>query len=211
MVFYNFNACTRDKFLHWANTLPKTIGNPLYLWSALELKRLFDVDEMLSADNAERVWEHCNQLLRREEFGAASVLRRLGAEVLVTSDDLLDDLGEHRKATASQEIRVLPSLRGDSMIDFASPGHMDWFQKLVDTSGADINTLEEYKVAILSEFERFEQAAGSLSDHALDGDFEFMVSDESEDSRAFKLWRRDGVLDARAHVVLKNYLLHRKY
>ena len=34
-----------EKFQKWAETVPMTIGNPLYHWTHLELKRYFDIDE----------------------------------------------------------------------------------------------------------------------------------------------------------------------
>ncbi|NJO00875.1 MAG: glucuronate isomerase [Bacteroidia bacterium] len=33
-------ASDKAKFLNWAKTLPKTLGNPLFHWSCLELKRV---------------------------------------------------------------------------------------------------------------------------------------------------------------------------
>ncbi len=43
------DASYRDKFLAFAGAMPELIGNPLYIWCALELKRYFDVDEPLCA------------------------------------------------------------------------------------------------------------------------------------------------------------------
>ena len=53
-------ASCREKFQRWAETLPRTLGNPLYHWSALELKRVFGVDELLSVENASAIWKSCN-------------------------------------------------------------------------------------------------------------------------------------------------------
>src|SRR5690554_368389 len=38
-----------EKFLAWAKTIEKLMGNPLYHWTHLELKRYFGIDEVLSA------------------------------------------------------------------------------------------------------------------------------------------------------------------
>ncbi|MBI4626284.1 MAG: glucuronate isomerase, partial [Verrucomicrobia bacterium] len=56
-------APDREKFSHWAATVPKTLGNPLHHWTALELKRYFDLDEPLTATSASRIWEACNARL----------------------------------------------------------------------------------------------------------------------------------------------------
>lgn len=53
------DAPDREKFQKWAETLPKLIGNPLYHWSHLELKRYFGYSGHLNATTAKEVWELC--------------------------------------------------------------------------------------------------------------------------------------------------------
>ena len=52
------------KFQRFAETLPKAIGNPLYHWTHLELKRYFGYDGVLNANTAEEVWNLCNRQLK---------------------------------------------------------------------------------------------------------------------------------------------------
>ena len=42
------NAEPYDKFLAWADTVPRLIGNPLYHWTHLELRRYFGINEILN-------------------------------------------------------------------------------------------------------------------------------------------------------------------
>ena len=42
------DASDREKFQKWAETIPKLIGNPLYHWSHLELKKYFGYDGYLN-------------------------------------------------------------------------------------------------------------------------------------------------------------------
>ena len=46
------NADDYDKWLAFAKTLPYAIGNPMYHWTHLELKRYFDIDDLLCEDTA---------------------------------------------------------------------------------------------------------------------------------------------------------------
>lgn len=41
-----------EKFLAWAKTIPMAIGNPIYHWTHLELKRYFGIDEILNEKSA---------------------------------------------------------------------------------------------------------------------------------------------------------------
>src|SRR5690554_7197606 len=42
------DASDKEKFMKWAETLPKCIGNPLFHWSHLELKRYFNIEDRKS-------------------------------------------------------------------------------------------------------------------------------------------------------------------
>ena len=53
--------CTGDaepyqKFLAWAETVPRTLRNPLYHWVHLELKRYFGIDELLDEHSVFVIW-----------------------------------------------------------------------------------------------------------------------------------------------------------
>ena len=68
------NGDEYEKFEAWAKTVPYLIGNPLYHWTHLELKRYFGIDEPLSGKNAKKVWDKCNELLAKDEFSAKQLI-----------------------------------------------------------------------------------------------------------------------------------------
>jgi glucuronate isomerase len=108
------DASDREKFDAWATTAPQTLGNPLFHWTALELKRYFGISELLSPETAGRVWEKCNALLQNPACSASQLIARANVECLCTSDALTDDLHAHaRLANSGFPTRVLPSLRVD--------------------------------------------------------------------------------------------------
>lgn len=201
------DAPDKDKFLNWAKTLPKTLGNPLFLWSALELKRIFGIDEILKEKNAPEIWEQCNLQLQSEGFGAADILRKFKAETVCTSDDLLDDLTDHRQATEKSGIRVFPSLRGDSIVGFDLPSFKNWFEKLQEKLNQPIQNLDDYKMAILLELKRFRDAGCRLSDHSLDSGFVFDFPSDTAASHIFKKWMDGNELTEEDFIRLKNHLL----
>ena len=47
------DAPAREKFQKWAETLEKAVGNPLFHWSHLELKRYFGYHGVLNGETAE--------------------------------------------------------------------------------------------------------------------------------------------------------------
>ncbi len=200
-------AFDEEKFLNWAGVVPKIIGNPLYMWTALELKRIFGVDEAFSAKNGAAVWEHCNQLLAKDGFGAVDILKKFGVETLCTSDDLLDNVSDHQKATNEQGINVFPSLRGDSMLNFEMPAMVDWFKKLKGQTQIAISKLEDFKQALIERLDTFHAAGCRLADHSLDGGFVFVKPDGAGTEELFQAWLSNGVLGFDEAIRLKNHIL----
>ncbi len=118
-----------EKWMGFARTMPLLIGNPLYHWTALELKRYFDIDTPLTADTAKEIWDICNEKLQDPSFSAKNLIRRSNVETICTTDDPYDDLQYH-KALAGFETKVLPTFRPN----FAKIGNdiaerMDYFHE----------------------------------------------------------------------------------
>ena len=54
--------------MKWAETVPVTVGNPLYHWTHLELARYFDIFELLSPSTASDIYEKASAMLQTKEF-----------------------------------------------------------------------------------------------------------------------------------------------
>ena len=157
------DAPDREKFEKWAETMPYLLGNPLYHWSHLELKRYFDIDKTLSPETAEEIWNICNERLATEEFRAQNLILRSGVKVICTTDDPLDTL-EHHKALREQGFatKVLPTFRPDK----ATNVDKDTFVPYIKAMGAKSY---DDMIRILGEkIEFFHENGCRLSDHALD-------------------------------------------
>ena len=68
--FCTGNAAPKEKFMAFARTLPKTLRNPLYHWSHLELKRYFGIDRLLNEHSAASIWEEANAQLQNQSHSA---------------------------------------------------------------------------------------------------------------------------------------------
>jgi len=182
-------ASTREKFDAWARTLPHTLGNPLFHWSAMEMKNVFGLDEMPDPSCADRVWDACNGRLREDGLSTMGILKGFGVKVLSTSDDLLDDVSVHSSVKGS--ITVTPSLRADSVLGFASA----WLERL-----GSPKTLEEYLAAVDARLDIFSANGCRVADHALDAGWRFSLTDFDT---AAKLYETGEFTDVR----LKSFVL----
>ena len=67
-------ASDYDKFMAWARTVPQTLGNPLYHWTHLELRRPFGITGTLfGPETADQIWHEGNELLATPEFSARGI------------------------------------------------------------------------------------------------------------------------------------------
>lgn len=164
------DADDKEKFLKWAETMPYCIGNPLYHWTHLELKRFFGIDKLLSPGTAEEIWEACNKMLQKDEFSARELMKRSNVKAISTTDDPVDSLEYHKAiaADASFDIAVLPAFRPDKGINIEKEGFSAWLEKLGAAAGVEVKTFEDLKKALLRRMDHFHQAGCRLSDHGLD-------------------------------------------
>lgn len=158
------------KFLAFAAMVPKAIGNPLYHWTHLELKRYFNIDEVLSEDNAADIYERTNAIVQSEGFSARQLIKASNVEAICTTDDPIDDLKYHAQLAedASFDVKVLPTFRPDKAINIDLPTFMPWLKTLSDITGAAITSLDDLLTALTARVDYFHDHGCRLSDHALD-------------------------------------------
>ncbi len=177
--------CTGDKsdwekFEKWAETVPYTLRNPLYQWTHLELKRYFDVDEILNPSTAKKIYDKCSRKLRSKEYSVRNLLRKMNVKVVCTTDDPTDSLEYHQKIKEDGfEIKILPAFRPDKAmavddaVDFKA-----YMNKLEKVSGIEISSFESYLDALKQRHDFFAANGCSVSDHGLEYIYAEDYSDE---------------------------------
>lgn len=179
------DATDREKFDAWAATVPRTPGNPLHLWTALELQRYFGMEEALGPGSAERVWRTAQARLAEPGFTARGLLRQRRVAAVCTSDRLLDDLSSHAAlARAPDAPRVLPSLRADDVVAVEAPEYGAWLEKLGESAGGVWRDYEAFRAAVGARLDAFAAAGCRLSDHGLD-EFAYVSTGEAETAALF--------------------------
>lgn len=174
-------ASDRSKFDRWASTLPITLGNPLYVWSALELKRFFGIDERLSPATADGIWERANAKLGDASHSARGLLENRNLECVCTSDRLLDDLQPHYVlASSGWPVRVIPSLRADDITAVETPGYSGWVGELCGKTSDYLS----FCGAVITRLDAFHAKGCRLADHALDS-FNYIPVGDGETAMLF--------------------------
>ncbi len=165
------DASDFEKFEVWYTALPRLIGNPLFDWSVMEMKTVFDF-ELLPFGNAEDVWDKLNS--RLAGMTARDILRKFNIEYSAPCASLCDDLSVFDK-----DAGLCPSLRGD---DLLLPSR-ELIIKLEALTKKSIKTLSDYISAVNSRLDAFAACGCVFSDHALDDGFKYRVDDGKNEER----------------------------
>lgn len=161
------NASDYEKFYAWAKTLSLAIGNPLYEWSHLELKRFFDYDGVLDEETCEEVYRLANEKLKT--LKARDFIKASNVEVICTTDDPIDDLKYHSllKEDQTMTCTVLPTWRPDKVMNIEKDNFKEYILKLGEVSGIEINNLPSLKNALINRLDFFNNVGCRLADHGL--------------------------------------------
>lgn len=153
--FITGDADDFDKWMKFAETMPLLIGNPLYHWTHLELKRYFGIDEQLSPKTAKAIWDHINNCLAKDDFRVQSLIKKSNVETICTTDAPYDTLEYHRQLK-DFSTKVVPAFRPDlANINSDITERMDFFHengcRLSDHAVDEINDEIIEKLVFLGE------------------------------------------------------------
>jgi glucuronate isomerase len=185
-------ASDAEKFGKWAETVPVTVGNPLYHWTHLELARYFNIFELLSPSTAAGIYENTSALLQTQEFSIRSLLKKMNVEVVCTTDDPADTLEYHRKLKGTFDIIILPTWRPDNAIRTDDPVKFKaYIEKLSQASGIDIRDFATLIEALENRHGYFHDMGARSSDHGLDRFFFTSFSASEADKILKKILKGD--------------------
>ncbi|MBC1603154.1 glucuronate isomerase [Listeria rocourtiae] len=188
------NASDKEKFQAWIETLPHTMGNPLYHWSHMELKHYFNFDGVVQGTDWELLWNHCQEQLQSEELRPQSIIHRSHVKVICTTDDPVDSLKYHKQIAANKafEVKVLPTFRPDRALEINNPVFRVFVAKLSEVSGEDITQFQEFLQALEGRISHFHEAGCRVADHG----FEFLFCETVTLEEASQLFTKacNGIL-----------------
>jgi glucuronate isomerase len=176
------DASDWEKFSAWAQTVPKTLRNPLYHWTHLELKRPLGIsDRLLNPKTARGIWDECNAKLAGDGFSCRGIMRQMDVVLVCTTDDPTDDLAPHAALAADPafSIQVLPTFRPDKAVAVESPAAFNaWVERLGEAAGMEVRDYSGLLEAISRRHDYFHARGCRLSDHGV----ETMVAEDYTDA-----------------------------
>ncbi len=177
-----------ERFLKFVEALEMAIGNPMYHWCNLELHKFFGVKEPLTLENAEEIWNKCNDMLQNDpNMTVRGLIKQSNVAFIGTTDDPVDSLEWHKKIREDKTItvKVCPSFRPDKAINITKEGFTDYVKKLANSVGKEtFASAQELIDALIERLEFFAEMGCRASDHGLDY-IPFRKGTEEEINAAF--------------------------
>lgn len=183
--FITGDATDKEKFLAWAKMVPKTLKNPLYHWTHMELADPFGIkDRLLNEESADKIWDECNEMLREPEFSARSLLTRRRVEVVATTDDPTDSLEYHQQYQKEEgaPFLMVPTFRPDKGMQVENAtAFRDWIHKLEKRSGKSVTNFSELLDALRARHDTFHELGCRASDHGINRPFSEPFTEKKAD------------------------------
>jgi glucuronate isomerase len=141
-------------------------GTPTGIWLAQELRDVFGVEEKLTADTAQAIYDHIEQRLARPEFQPRALFERFDIEVLCTTDAATDTLHDHQAIRDSAwRGDVRPTFRPDAVVNLLTPGWAADIEALGDVSGVTVHSYATFIQALEERRTFFRQMGATATDH----------------------------------------------
>lgn len=164
------DASDYEKFCAFAKMMPYLIGNPIYHWSHLELKRFFGVEEILSEKTAKLIWEKCNKAIKENNLTARKLIKMSNVDYIGTTDDPIDDLRFHKKIKEDNSFKceVKPSFRPEKVMKIKNKDFVGYIKQLSKVSDCEIKSFNDLEKALEIRLDYFYENGCMITDHSIE-------------------------------------------
>ena len=162
------DASNHDKFVAYCKTLATAFGNPLYHWSQLELKEFFNCELEINEENAETIWNWCNDYIALNDVTPQKLIEQSNVKHIFTTNEVFDDLSTFEEIKKKgYKFTVTPAFRADKMMNIEAEKYND-FIAILESKTKKINTFGDFEAAIADRLEEFIKVGTVASDIAVE-------------------------------------------
>ena len=162
------DASNHDKFIAYCKTLATAFGNPLYHWSQLELKEFFNCELEINEENAETIWNWCNDYIALNDITPQKLIEQSNVKHIFTTNEVFDDLSTFEEIKKKgYKFTVTPAFRADKMMNIEAEKYND-FIAILESKTKKINTFGDFEAAIADRLEEFIKVGTVASDIAVE-------------------------------------------
>ena len=161
-----------ERMEKFAEALEMAIGNPMYHWCNLELRKFFGYEGHLCPATVGEIWDMAREKLQNDpKLTVRGLIEQSNVAFIGTTDDPIDTLEWHEKIANDPTIKfqVCPSFRPDKAINITKAGFVEYMGKLAQSVGkAELTSAQDVCDALVERLEFFKKMGCRASDHGLD-------------------------------------------
>ncbi|TFF99641.1 MAG: glucuronate isomerase [Promethearchaeota archaeon] len=203
------SASNKEKWMKMAEVFEDFVGNPVYEWIHLDLKRRFGIEALINERNAETIWNQVKELIKQDEFRPQALLEHMNVEIMCTTDDPLDSLEHHKVLKDSScKTKILPTWRPDKAMQIRKEEFVNYIKHLGRRTSIEINVLADLIKGLQITHDHFENMGTKASDHGIEIPYARDISDEKA-NKIFQKRLKTGEITEQEEKAFKSYMLHR--
>ncbi len=196
----------KEKFVAYCKTLGTAFGNPLYHWSQVELKEFFNCEIEINEDNAETIWNWCNDYIKLNKITPQSLIEKSNVSHLFTTNEIFDDLSTFEKiAKKDYKFKVIPAFRADKIMNCDAVGYNKTIEKLEGIVGK-ISNIDDLENAIENRLQAFIKVGTTAADIALQS--VYTVADKKEADKVLKCTLKGEKITDEQAKIFKGYFTY---
>ena len=196
----------KEKFIAYCATLGTAFGNPLYHWSQLELKEFFNCEIEINEQNAELIWDWCNEYIALNKITPQKLIEGANVSHIFTTNEIFDDLTTFTEiAKKDYKFKVIPAFRADKIMGVEAKAYKSYIGMLEAYTGG-VNTIDDLEKAIENRLQEFIKVGTTASDISVERVYPIATKEEAN-SVFVKAMKGEIPTDAEAEV-FKGYLTY---
>ena len=204
--FITGNKTNKEKFVCYCKTLGTAFGNPLYHWSQVELKEFFNCEIEINEDNAEIIWDWCNDYIKLNKITPQSLIEKSNVSHIFTTNEIFDDLSTFTKiAEKDYKFKVIPAFRADKIMNVDAVGYDKTIEKLSSIVG-EVKNIDDLEKAIENRLNEFIKVGTTASDIALQCVYE--ISEKEDAGKVFESALKGEKITEKQAEVFKGYFTY---
>ena len=195
-------ASHKEKFMAYCKTLSTAFGNPLYHWSQVELKEFFNCELEINEENAELIWDWCNEYIKINNITPQSLIEQSNVTHLFTTNEIFDDLSTFPAiAGKGYKFKVIPAFRADKIMNIEAEQYNEFLQKL-----GTMSALNDLEAKIEERLQAFIAVGTTAADVALQS--VYPIADRADAEKVFAKRVQGEAVTAEESEFFKGYLTY---
>ena len=195
--FLTGSKTPEEKWLKMASTFPEIVGNPVYEWVHLDLKRYLGIDTLIGPDTAVEIWEKANAVLAQENKKPLQLLEDIGVETMCSTDDPVDSLEYHKAIEERLGKKLIrPTWRPDKAMKIANPGWREYMDKVAERFNMKLDSVLDLVKALQMSHDYFAEFGCVASDHGVEVPFSGDADQSAADAVFRKAMKRGKLSDS---------------